>query len=78
MRTTVTLSEEVSALVEKECGRRGVTPEQLVENVLEREFCPRDQLAFIGALAGYGPPFVSDAERILEEHWADDILRDRG
>jgi len=78
-RTTITISDELAALLDREARRRETSVSGLVRDLVETALGigkPRE-LPWAGMI---DDPAMAPASRLdeeLERHWADDIRRDR-
>lgn len=82
MRTTISLPEDLSALLKDEARRQGTSVSQVVrtivsESLLGSEERPR-KIPWIGIVDDPNMPAARDMEEYLAETWADAIHRDRG
>jgi hypothetical protein len=78
-RTTITLPDQLAALVDRERRRRDVSGATVIREAVEQFFFGRRRdLSFVGIVdsGGVGPHADQD-EEFLAAHWADDIARDR-
>lgn len=81
-RTTISLPEDLAALLEREAERRGtsvsaVIRESVREALLGRSDRPRE-IPWAGILDDPEMPHGADVDEALKESWADAIDRDRG
>ncbi len=81
-RTTITLSDELAELVEREAQRQRASVSEVIRQLLSQAFVgseeqPR-QIPWAGIVND--PSFVhgKDIDEELEREWSDDIDRDRG
>lgn len=78
-RTTITLPEELAALLDREARRRETSVSALVRDLLESALgvgMPRE-LPWAGMIDDPGMAPASRLDEELERHWAHDIRRDR-
>lgn len=82
VRATITLPEELDAIVRREARRRdssySATVRQLIYTALSSASRKPRQLAWAGMVDDPGLVFGRDLDKALDETWADDIDRDRG
>jgi hypothetical protein len=80
-RTTISLSDELAAAVEREARRRRMPVSGVVREALEGRYGatgrPR-KLPFVALGRSGHNTTARDAEEILSAEWATDIERDRG
>lgn len=81
-RTTITLPDDLSALLKDEARRLGTSVSAVVRNLVTRglvgsEEKPRE-IPWAGIVDDPDMPAARDMEEYLAETWADAIHRDRG
>lgn len=81
-RTTITLPDDLNALLKDEARRLGTSVSEVVRNLVTRalvgsEEKPRE-IPWAGIVDDPDMPAARDMEEYLAETWADAIHRDRG
>ncbi len=81
-RTTITLPDDLNALLKDEARRLGTSVSEVVRNLVTRalvgsEEKPRE-IPWAGIIDDPDMPAARDMEEHLAETWADAIHRDRG
>lgn len=81
-RTTVSLPDDLSALLKDEARRQGTSVSEVVRNLVSEgllgsEDKPRE-IPWAGIIDDPTMPAARDMEEYLAETWADAIQRDRG
>ncbi|MFN0148798.1 MAG: ribbon-helix-helix protein, CopG family [Dehalococcoidia bacterium] len=83
-RTTITISEQSLARLEREARRRHTSVSAVVRECVEAKFPPEASsegerhIPFANIGASVAGPYAADMDDFLSDHWAEDILRHRG
>lgn len=81
-RTTISLPDDLSALLKDEARRQGASVSEVVRNLVSERLLgseekPRE-IPWAGIIDDPTMPAARDMEEYLAETWADAIQRDRG
>jgi Arc/MetJ-type ribon-helix-helix transcriptional regulator len=81
-RTTITLPDDLSALVDSEARRRQTSVSEVIRTYIVKGLAgtperPRE-IPFAGLFHDPGMVPGDSIDEALKQHWADDIDRDRG
>jgi len=78
-RTTISLPDDLAALLKDEASRRGTSVSEVVRSSVTNDLMgtERRSLPFAGLCDDRSMATGAELERELEEAWADDLERDR-